>query len=73
LEYYEKLSNSSKSQGFILEKVCLIHRELGHKQEFEKFLKQALVEYKKEFNERKISELNNIARANGVIEVMIRN
>jgi len=71
LEYYERLSNTSKEQGFIYEKVCLIHKELGHQMEFHKFLKQALAEYKKENNERKISELNNIARTNGIGEVTL--
>lgn len=69
LEYYERLSNTSKEQGFILEKVCLIHKELGHEVEFEKFLKQALAEYRRDHNERKMSELNNIARTNGLGEV----
>jgi hypothetical protein len=49
----------------------LIHKELGHQVEFQKFLKQALSEYKKENNERKMSSLNNIARTNGLGEVSL--
>lgn len=49
----------NKNKGFIFEKVANIYQQIGKMAEQKKYVCLALEEYRKEGNERKVSELAN--------------
>ena len=42
------------------EKAAFLHRNMGHFEDYDRFIKQAFEEYTKERNERKLSELRPV-------------
>jgi hypothetical protein len=56
---YEK---AGRTKGFIFESVAKVYRQIGKMPEHKKYICLSLEEYRKDGNERKVSELANSCR-----------